>query len=168
MQHLLCKDATYITWFTIFTCWSIPTSLDVIVFWQKAIIWINIQIWWYFLIFWWSRSHLCKHSCRKSSCSLLPWVGNFLWNFKGFYVDDQKGRLQLSASLIFSTWWQIKVVYTDPALNQRPKKSQLSGRQTITRKNFPDAPRKSFLRHISQKCINCFRDINAKSCFCKK
>ena len=33
--------------------------------------------------------------------------------------------------------------------NQRPKKSQLSGRQTFTRKNFPDEVRKLFSR---QKC----------------
>ena len=38
------------------------------------------------------------------------------------------------------------------ALNQRPKKSELSGWQNSTRKNFPDEVRKSFLRQI--KCVN--------------
>ena len=46
---------------------------------------------------------------------------------------------------------------------QRPEKSQLSSWQTFTRKNFPDKARKSFPRHRCQKCVNCFRDINAKS-----
>ena len=47
---------------------------------------------------------------------------------------------------------------------QRPKKSELSGRQLSTRKNFPDKVRKSFLpqkkrvnRFRDKKvCINCF------------
>ena len=34
---------------------------------------------------------------------------------------------------------------------QRPKKSKLSGWQTLTRKNFPDEARKSFSRQIRQK-----------------
>ena len=42
---------------------------------------------------------------------------------------------------------------------QSPKKSQLSGRQTLTRKNFPDEVRKFFLRHVCQKCVNRFHDI---------
>ena len=36
--------------------------------------------------------------------------------------------------------------------HQRPKKSELSGWQNSTRKNFPDEVRKSFLRQI--KCVN--------------
>ena len=46
-------------------------------------------------------------------------------------------------------------------MQQRHKKSKLSGRQNSTRKNFPDGVRKSFLRHMCQKCVNCFRDIYA-------
>ena len=46
---------------------------------------------------------------------------------------------------------------------QRPKKSKISGRQTFMRKNFPDEARKSFPRHICQKCVIRFRDRNAKS-----
>ena len=34
---------------------------------------------------------------------------------------------------------------------QRPKKSKLSGWQTLTRKNFPDEVRKSFSRQMHQK-----------------
>ena len=39
---------------------------------------------------------------------------------------------------------------------QRPKKSQLSGWQTFTRKNFPDEVRKLFSRHVCQKRVNRF------------
>ena len=43
--------------------------------------------------------------------------------------------------------------FLPPSLpDQRPKKSQLSGRQTFTRKNFPDEVR-----------TNCFREMYAKS-----
>ena len=37
------------------------------------------------------------------------------------------------------------------AIHQRPKKSKLSGWQTLTRKNFPDEVRKSFSRQMHQK-----------------
>ena len=49
---------------------------------------------------------------------------------------------------------------------QRPKKSQLSGRQNFTRKNFPDEVRKFFWRHLRQKCVNCFCDIYQKRVNC--
>ena len=39
---------------------------------------------------------------------------------------------------------------------QRPKKSELSGWQLSTRKNFPDEVLKLFLRQ--KKRVNCFRD----------
>ena len=42
---------------------------------------------------------------------------------------------------------------------QSPKKSQLSGRQTLTRKKFPDEVRKFVPPHLCQKCVNPFRDI---------
>ena len=42
---------------------------------------------------------------------------------------------------------------------QRPKKSQLSGLQTFTRKNFPDEVRKLFSRHVCQKRVNRFCDM---------
>ena len=48
---------------------------------------------------------------------------------------------------------------------QRPKKSKISGRQTFTRKNFPDEARQTFPRHICQKCVIRFHDKNAKSRF---
>ena len=51
------------------------------------------------------------------------------------------------------------------AIKQRPKKSKISGRQTFTRKNFPDEARQSFPRHICQKCVIRFHDKNAKSCW---
>ena len=51
---------------------------------------------------------------------------------------------------------------------QRPKKSQFSGRQTFTRKNFPDEARKLFPRHICRKWVNGFHDINGKSHFCDR
>ena len=39
---------------------------------------------------------------------------------------------------------------------QRPKKSELSGWQTFTRKNFPDQVRKLFSRHVCQERVNRF------------
>ena len=51
-------------------------------------------------------------------------------------------------------------------MDQRPKKSQLSGRQNFTRKNFPDEVRKFFWRHLRQKCVNCFCDIYQKRVNC--
>ena len=55
---------------------------------------------------------------------------------------------------------------TSNIIMQRPKKCQLSGRQTFSGINFPDEACKSFPRHICQKCINRFYNINAKSNFC--
>ena len=62
-------------------------------------------------------------------------------------------------------------------VTQRPKKSELSGWQLSTRKNFPDEVRKSFLRQKKpvsrfcdkRVCVNCF--CNKKVCwnhFCNK
>ena len=42
---------------------------------------------------------------------------------------------------------------------QSPKKSQLSGWQTLKRKNFLDEVRKLFLRHVRQKCADRFHNI---------
>ena len=41
-------------------------------------------------------------------------------------------------------------------LSQRPKKSKLSGWQTLARKNFPDGARKSFLLQMRQKARKSF------------
>ena len=46
--------------------------------------------------------------------------------------------------------------WTNTPMHQRPKKSQLSGWQTFTRKNFPDEVRKLFSRHVCQKHVNRF------------
>ena len=46
---------------------------------------------------------------------------------------------------------------------QRPKKSELSGWQLSTRKNFPDEVRKSFLRQ--KKGVNRFRDKKKRKSF---
>ena len=42
-------------------------------------------------------------------------------------------------------------VMIDEIRIQRPKKSKLSGWQTLTRKNFPDEVRKLFSRQMHQK-----------------
>ena len=62
---------------------------------------------------------------------------------------------------------QGKLLHTHYSPPQRPKKSELSGWQLSTRKNFPDEVRKSFLRQ--KKRVNRFRD--KKVCvnsFCDK
>ena len=55
----------------------------------------------------------------------------------------------LPSSLL--NWMQQLPVSFSLSFSQRPKKSKLSGWQTLTRKNFPDEVRKSFLRQMHQK-----------------
>jgi len=70
-------------------------------------------------------------------------------------------NLPASASPCTGVWIIMNI---HPYVPQRPKKSKISGRQTFTRKNFPDEARQSFPRHLCQKCVICFHDKNAKSC----
>ena len=57
----------------------------------------------------------------------------------------------LRYNINLQTCTQYEVNYGAERVCQRPKKSKLSGWQTLTRKNFPDEARKSFLRQLRQK-----------------
>ena len=97
--------------------------------------------------------HVEKFHVLKSEISPH---GRFLLHL---HVGDRGDKYQVWMQAQFSFSWYYLISYTT-CVHQRPKKSQLSGRQNFTRKNFPDKVRKLFSRHLCQKCVNWFRDIH--------
>ena len=82
-----------------------------------------------------------------------PRVKNFLFDYlpTGIQIKNHISACHQIIQFLLRSFCDIA-----PASVQRPKKSELSGWQLSTRKNFPDEVRKLFLRQ--KKRVNCFRD----------
>ena len=74
-----------------------------------------------------------NQSCRPCKGSSQQ---NLEWNICSSLADEH--GLLTSGDMSALHYRTVKVLYTFPHPEQSPKKSQLSGRQTLTRKNFPD------------------------------
>ena len=100
------------------------------------------------LMLYWSIGPLVHWSIG----SLVPWsIGTLVYWSVGPLVHWSNGPLVHSIIGLLDFW---SIGQSVPWPIERPKKSQLSGWQTFTRKNFPDKVRKLFSRHVCQKRVN--------------
>ena len=101
----------------------------------------------------------CDSSAENWSCSLQGVASWHLRDINNFSQNDFISSKLYKANFLYPI--------SNITLRQRPKKSELSGWQLPTRKNFPGGVRKSFSRQ--KKRVNRFRD--KKTCvnsFCDK